>query len=108
MRVNQGVARMAYRRNFRSARPTPRGITVKYAAPCACCGAMIQAGTYATYYPPGTIASRTTGAIAHVGGLDGNSQTCTAQIRADMAVNDYAGDGLDARWEDQCADICGR
>lgn len=97
----------AYRRYCRAARPQVRSIVVKYAAPCACCGAMIKAGEMATYYPPGTIALRLAGAIAHIGGLDGNSARCTAVIREQMAVNDYAGDGLDARYEDQCSDICG-
>jgi hypothetical protein len=63
---------------------------------------MIGVGEYATYYPPGTIAGRTVGAIAHTGGLDGNSARCTAVLREQMAVNDFAGDGLDARYEDQC------
>jgi hypothetical protein len=93
---------MAYRRTYRQARPQVRSIVVKYAAPCACCGATIKAGEMATYYPPGTIASRTVGAIAHLGGLDGNSARCTAVLREQMAVNDYAGDGLDVRYEDQC------
>lgn len=99
---------MAYRRFYRQARPQPRTLTVKYAAPCACCGALIKAGDVATYYPPGTIAGRTVGAIAHIGGLDGNSARCTAVLREQMAVNDYAGAGLDARYEDQCSDMCGR
>jgi hypothetical protein len=102
---------MGYRRNgYRVARATPRTLVVKYAGDCACCGARIEAGEVATYYPVGTIAGRVTGAIAHVGGLDGNSARCTGVIRAAMnaAVNDYAGDGLDARWEDQGGEICGR
>ena len=100
---------MAYPRKFnRNRRPEPRNISVKYAAKCLCCGGMIQAGDVATYYPPGTIAGRTTYGIAHIGGLDGNSARCTAVLREQMAVNDYAGDGLDARYEDQCSDVCGR
>jgi hypothetical protein len=98
---------MAYRRNYRAARPQPRSLSVKYAAPCACCGAMIGVGELATYYPPGTIAGRTTGPIAHIGGLDGTSARCTGEIRRAMAVNAYAGDGLDERYEDQCRDVCG-
>jgi hypothetical protein len=98
-------------------------ISVKYSGHCACCGAEIKAGETATYYPPGTIAGRTEGAIAHIGGLDGTSARCTAEIRkaqfpeyaaeiarreaGQRAVNDYAGDGLDARWEDDCAARCG-
>lgn len=100
---------MAYSRTrfHRSARPTPRVITVKYAGKCACCGGTIKAGAMATYYPAGTIAGVTEARIAHVGGLDGTSATCAGVIR-DKAVNDYAGDGLDSRWEDSFADICGR
>src|SRR5580700_11268076 len=102
---------MSMYRRYRTARPQPRGFTVKYAGKCACCGAEIRAGEFAMYYPPGTIASRTEGAIAHIGGLDGNSAKCTAEIRKGFearAVNDYAGAGLDQRWEDDGAAICGR
>jgi len=103
---------MAYRRFHRTARPQARIITAKYAGQCACCGAAIAAGETVTYYPPGTIANVSVGKIAHVGGLDGNSVRCTVELRKQFAeraaVNDYAGDGLDARWEDQCADVCGR
>jgi hypothetical protein len=101
---------MAYRRFHHYSKPQPRNIAVKYAGKCACCGAPIKAGEFATYYPPGTIASRTEGAIAHIGGLDGNSAKCTAELRKGFearAVNAYAGDGLDERYEDQCRDICG-
>jgi len=87
----------------------------------------MQAGEMAEYYPIGTIANRTTAAIAHIGGLDGTGVRCTIEARKRdypeyhaqtvaqetarrerLAVNDYAGDGLDARWEDASADICGR
>lgn len=102
---------MAYRRFYRSSKPSARDITVKYAAPCACCGSMIAAGAIATYYPAGTIAGITEGKIAHLGGLDGNSRKCADELRrkhtVDAGVNDYAGDGLDARWEDAGRDICG-
>jgi hypothetical protein len=113
---------MAYR-HYRRARPEARTITVKYAGTCACCGAPIAAGQMATYYPPGLLGAGKAGAIAHVGGLDGNSARCTAEVRKRLfpeyaaeverreaeqrAVNDYAGDGLDERYEDQCRDICG-
>ena len=53
----------------------PRDLQVKYAGPCACCGVTIPAGALATYYPPGSIAGRASAAIAHLGGLDGNSAT---------------------------------
>jgi hypothetical protein len=121
---------MAYRRFHGAAKPTARVITVKYAGKRACCGAEIKAGEMATYYPPGTIASVTEGRIAHVGGLDGDSARCSAEIAkaregknmqfgdqwfsADQmrafesrAVNDYAGDGLDERYEDDGARACG-
>jgi len=116
---------MAYYGKYRRAsRPQVRVITVKYAGKCVCCGAEIKAGESAEYFPVGTIGSTNTPQIGHVGGLDGTGARCTAEIRkrdypeyhaetvareaARRAVNDYAGDGLDARYEDQCADICGR
>jgi hypothetical protein len=90
---------------YRNRKPQVRTITVKYAGTCACCGAEIKAGEIADYYPVGTIASRTTGAIAHMGGLDGNSARCAGEIakRRDPGFVD-----LDRMYEDQCADICGR
>jgi hypothetical protein len=115
-----------YNRNryHRQAKPQARGIVVKYAGKCACCGAEIKAGESAMYYPVWTIAGITESRIAHIGGLDGTSARCTAEIRAASfpeyaaelarreaerrAVNDYAGDGLDSRWEDDGAAICGR
>jgi hypothetical protein len=95
-----------------------RNIEVKFSGECACCGAPIKAGSVATYYPAGTIAGVTVGKLAHIGGLDGNSVVCfnrlklTAAVDAavkavDAAVNDFAGDGLDERWEDSYRDICG-
>jgi hypothetical protein len=97
---------MTYRKYYRHARPSPRVIEVKYAGKCVCCGAPIKAGETATYYPPGTIANVHEGKIAHVGGLDGTSARCSNEIKQ-RATNDYAGDGLDARYEDQCRDACG-
>jgi hypothetical protein len=55
----------------------PRNIVAKFNGTCACCGAAIKAGQWVTYYPGRK-------EIAHVGGLDGNSGTCTANIRAAM------------------------
>lgn len=101
---------MAYRRFHRAARPQVRVITAKFPGPCACCGAPIAAGEMVEYFPVGTIAGRDTAAIAHVGGLDGTGAKCSVELRkrhVDAAVNDYAGDGLDARYEDAGADICG-
>jgi hypothetical protein len=95
---------MRYRRY--NSKPQVRTITVKYAGPCACCGATIQAGSMADYYPVGTIAGRATAAIAHIGGLDGNSSTCTANIRARQQDPGFV--DLDRMYEDQCAEICGR
>jgi hypothetical protein len=99
---------MRYRRY---SKPQVRTITVKYAGPCACCGATIKAGEIADYYPPGSLrrstgaTSNPTGAIAHVGGLEGNSGRCAENIakRRDPGFVD-----LDRMFEDQCADICGR
>lgn len=98
---------MTYRNRYRS-KPHVRTITVKYAGKCACCGGSIAAGEAATYYPVGTIAGRTEGAIAHIGGLDGTSARCSAALRADPGANSYAGDGLDSRQEDAGAEICFR
>ena len=99
---------MRYRRY---SKPEPRTIVVRFAGKCACCGQMIAAGETATYYPPGTIAGVTEGRIGHIGGLSGESTQCAAELRKwheQRAVNDFAGDGLDARYEDQCGEICGR
>jgi len=104
---------MAYRRFYRTSKHVPRDITVKYSAPCAACGGTIKAGAIATYYPAGTPAATALGGpcIAHIGGLDGNSRACAAILRekyqTDAATNDYAGDGLDARYEDDCKERCG-
>lgn len=111
-RAKKGFEMAYYRNRFhRPTKPQMRVIVVKYAGQCACCGAPIKAGETAAYYPAGTIAGVTEGRIAHVGGLDGNSARCSAEIAKTYearAVNDYAGDGLDARWEDDGAAICGR
>jgi hypothetical protein len=102
-----------YRRHIRQSKPTARDITVKYSGPCAACGGTIKAGSIATYYPIGTPTATALGGacIAHIGGLDGNSQRCADVLRAkyieDQNTNDYAGDGLDARYEDDCASRCG-
>jgi hypothetical protein len=71
-----------YRKYRTNRRPEARGLIVKYAAACICCGAEIKAGEYATYYPVGTIASQTEGKIGHPGGLEGNSARCTSNIAA--------------------------
>lgn len=89
---------MAYRNHYRTARPQPRAITVKYDGKCICCGAVIRAGSIATYYPVGTIASRIEAAIAHTGGLEGNSARCAGEIAKGM-TNDrqaaaYVSEGL--------------
>jgi hypothetical protein len=41
--------------------------------------------------------------IAHIGGLDGNSAKCAANIKQSRDFID-----VDRMYEDQCADICGR
>jgi hypothetical protein len=58
---------------YRKRSSEPRQMYAKFAGKCACCGAPIKAGEFITYYP-----SRRE--IAHVGGLDGNSATCAANI----------------------------
>ncbi len=75
-----------------------RTIRVKFAGNCACCGARIAAGEMADYYP-------TMRKIAHIGGLDGNSARCTAEIRN---KRDAGFVDIDRAYEDQCSDICGR
>lgn len=92
---------MGYRRYQRYSKPTPRNIEVKFAVECISCGGTIKAGAVATYYPVGTIASRTTPAICHLGGLDGNSQHCAAIMcdkltkqAEDRMVSDYVSEGL--------------
>jgi hypothetical protein len=82
---------MRYRSNTRT-------IRAKFAGKCACCGAAIAAGEMVDYYP-----SRRE--IAHVGGLDGNSSRCTAEIRKQR---DPGFVDLDRAYEDQCAAVCGR
>lgn len=100
---------MAHRKYYRSQKPTVRAITVKYAGKCMCCGGIIQPGQIADYYPVGTIAGVHESKIAHLKAVEGNSQVCQAELqkKADKSLNDYAGDGLDTRWEDSCKDSCG-
>jgi hypothetical protein len=106
---------MSYRRSYRSnRRPEPRTLTVKYAAPCACCGARIEVGETATYYPPGAYGENAKGVIVHVAYSWDEGQRvsleCFNNQRKAMeqrAVNDHAGDGLDERWEDAGRDVCG-
>jgi hypothetical protein len=85
-----------------NSKPSIRTIAVKYSGECLCCGATIKAGEMADYYPVGTIASRTTPAIAHVGGLDGNSARCSANLRQDF-VRDPGEDAAD-RWNETHGD----
>lgn len=59
--------------------PAPRDMELRYAGQCRCCGATIAKGELATYYPPPDGKGR--GTVAHVGGLDGNSAICAANIR---------------------------
>ena len=99
-----------YRRYQRYSKPTPRNITARFAGVCVCCGSPISAGEIVTYYPAGTIAGVHEGKISHIGGLEGNSKECSANLQqaiVDKSVNDYAGDGLDSRYEDDCASKCG-
>jgi len=91
-----------------------RTIALKYAGTCACCGAAMAKGAIADYYPR-------TRQVAHVGGLDGNSGTCTDVLRRkhhpeyaaelDRKAAERRDPGfvdLDRAYEDQCAEICGR
>lgn len=97
---------MRYYRN--RSKPTVRTITVKYAGPCACCGATINPGEAADYYPVGTILNQTKPQIAHVGGLDGNSGRCFGNLKKKHEQRDSGFVDLDRMYEDSCADICGR
>ena len=101
---------MAYRNRYnRYSKPATRNIQVKFSGQCVCCGGTIQAGEMATYYPIGSIAGVTVAKIAHIGGPEGNSAKCTGILKnaIDSGINDYAGDGVDSRYEDDCARICG-
>ena len=69
-----------------------RTIIVKYAGKCACCGAIISPGEMADYHPA-------TKELAHIGGLDGNSARCTANIRATMYPD--PGELAQDRWNEQ-------
>ena len=70
-----------YRRYQRQSKPTPRNIEAKYAGTCVCCGYPISAGEIVTYYPVGTIAGVHVGTICHIGGLDGTSKKCAANLK---------------------------
>lgn len=100
-----------YRKYRRASTPRVHTITVKYAGKCMCCGGLIEPGQIADYYPVGTIRGVTEAKLAHLKAVDGNSAACAAELKqkqqTDKSLNDYAGDGLDARYEDQCKDICG-
>jgi hypothetical protein len=101
---------MPYYRKHSYRKPQVRAITVKYAGECACCGGIIPVGAIADYYPVGTIAGVNKPMIAHLKAMEGNSVACSAELKRkaeDKGLNDYAGDGLDTRWEDDCKDACG-
>jgi len=107
----------------RRGRPEPRIITVKYAGTCRNCGETIAAGKTAEYFPAGS-AGENPAYIAHtrntwdegqlVSDCHMRKRTPEADAAAAKAVaeraasNAYAGDGLDARYEDDCAERCGR
>ena len=99
---------MSYRKYRNTSKPQPRNMALKFAGKCACCGAEIKMGELATYWPRNSLGIGKAAAVSHIGGLDGNSSQCAAQLRQQIAANSYAGDGLDSRYEDQCAEICGR
>ena len=109
-RITQGRERqMTNYLKFRSnSKPEPRNMVLKFAGKCACCGAEIKMGEWATYWPRHSLGIGKAAAVSHVGGLDGTSSQCTATLRQQLGANSYAGDGLDSRYEDQCAEICGR
>jgi len=86
---------MRYHRHNRSTEP--RTITVKFSGKCACCGAVIPTGATATYYPDRK-------AIAHMGGLEGNSGTCTANIREQNYGPRDPGEDAADRWNETYGD----
>ncbi len=91
---------MRYRRTNYAARSTaPRTITVKFKGQCHCCGATIYAGEIADYYPA-------LKAIAHMGGLEGTSGRCSANIKTSMTADYVRDPGEDAadRWNEQHGD----
>ena len=94
---------MSYRRYQRS-KPTVMTITVKYAGKCACCGGIIPVGSIADYYPVGTIAGVHESRIAHLKAMEGESQACSAVLKAKL---DNPTADLDTRWEDDCKERCG-
>lgn len=69
-------------RNYSRSKPTARAITVKYAGKCACCGGMISVGQIADFYPVGTIAGVHESRIAHLKAMQGESQACSAVLKA--------------------------
>ena len=69
-------------RRYKQHNTAPRDMYLKYPGQCQCCGAAIEKGELATYYPPPNGQGR--GTVAHIGGLDGNSATCTENIRAKL------------------------
>jgi hypothetical protein len=92
---------MRYRR-YQSRDTSPRTITAKYDGVCACCSGAIKAGAMVDYYPAKK-------QIFHLGGMDGNSGQCSANIRAARtAAGDPGFVDLDRMVEDQWSDICGR
>jgi hypothetical protein len=91
----EGKTAMRY---YRKTNSSPRTMIAKYAGKCHCCGIAIKAGETIDYYP-------SLRAIAHVGGLDGNSSRCASEIRQKME-RDYT--DVDTAYEDQCAEICGK
>jgi hypothetical protein len=75
-------------------------IRAKFAGKCSSCGGTIARGESCLW----DSSART---ISH----DSESVACSARMKrtaASAADNDFAGDGLDSRYEDQCAEICGR
>jgi len=101
---------MAYRRYRRIARPEPRTINARFAGKCCQCGGAIAKGELCEYFPVGSIGNAA-GKIAHYRGTwDGGEKTSLRSyqaLREQMAVDAYAGSGLDMRMEDNMRDACG-
>ena len=98
-----------YRRN---PNPEPRVIEVRFTGACVHCGELIARGEQAMYYPAGSRAGNQRARLAHTSPTK-CQQTLRAKLAAldsqpaDPAANGYAGDGLDARWEDHYRDMTG-
>jgi len=76
-------------------------IRAKFAGKCACCGRRVYRGESVVW----NMVARAVSHVACHGAKFGNVSATVAGV--DHGANDYAGDGLDSRYEDDCARACG-